>query len=361
MIVTQGQTLALVMAGERTSEEAAAAPPGYACQVFAAEAILAHGGANQGDPIAAAEDVCLGDIYQLSKGSEPKRLLIAPGSGDAGSEGRRQRVAEGSEVGTPGEMIELLSRLTLMAPEGDTVEVLVLRPVAPSDSRPIYALPLSPLGPNVDYTLIRAESDPGAVRLSDVVCISFGRGTLIALSDGRQVPIETLRAGTKILTRDHGPQPVRWVGRATMRALGSFAPVVITSGTLGNSGDLIVGQHHRMFLYQRSRTRLVKTAEVLVQAKHLIDGERVFLRQGGYVDYFSLIFDRHEIIYAEGIPAESLMVNEATLQHLPDEIAAEVRARFPGLSQNQHFGTEAGRLALDGLAPASLYSQSRAG
>ena len=30
-----------------------------------------------------------------------------------------------------------------------------------------------------------------------------------------------------LLTRDHGPQPLRLLGRATLRAHGAFAPVVI--------------------------------------------------------------------------------------------------------------------------------------
>ncbi|MGL5012449.1 MAG: Hint domain-containing protein, partial [Paracoccaceae bacterium] len=77
--------------------------------------------------------------------------------------------------------------------------------------------------------------------------------------------------------------------------------------------------------------------------------DTIFIREGGMVDYFSLVFDAHEIIYAEGIPAESLMVTEATLNRLPPELAAEVKAQFPGLSHNQHFGTEAGRAALSAL------------
>lgn len=331
-------------------------PPGYACQVFPAAAVVVRMGANLGDPIGPPEEVCLGDVYQLARSAEPVRLMIAP-MAEAGSGGRRHRIAEGSEVGLPGAPVELCGRLTLMASGGDLVELLVLRPGAAE----LVALPLSPMAPKLDYTLIKAEADAGSARLADLVCLSFGRGTLIALADGRQVAIETLAPGDRVLTRDHGPQPVRWVGRTTLRALGSFAPVVITAGTLGNSGDLIVGQHHRMFLYQRNRSRLGKTAELLVQAKHLVDGERVFLRQGGYVDYVSLIFDRHEIVYAEGIPAESLMVNDATLSLLPEELAAEVKARFPGLSQHQHFGTEAGRPALDGLDAAELYRQSRTG
>jgi hypothetical protein len=333
--------------------------PGYACQVFPAEALVVRIGANLGDPLGDLDELCLGDIYHLLPGAEPLRLMIAPTAPQAAGDARRQPIAEGSAVGRPGGTVELCARLTLMAPEGDTVELLVLRPDGPAGK--IFALPLSPMAPRVDYTLIRAEADPGTVRLSDLVCISFGRGTMIALADGRQVAIETLRAGSRVLTRDHGPQPVRWIGRATLRALGSYAPVVITTGTLGNSGDLIVGQHHRMFLYQRDGARLAETAELLVQAKHLVDGERVFLRQGGYMDYFSLIFDRHEIIYAEGIPAESLMVNDATLSHLPEDLAAEVKARFPDLSQRQHFGTEAGRRALDGLGAARLFRPVRAG
>lgn len=339
-------------------QDTAEAPhaPGYGCQVFAAEDVFVTSGANLGDAVGDAEEVCAGDVYHLAPEARPLRLAIAPAAGDGGSGGRVQVVGEGSDIGRPGERVELCARLTLMAPSGDSVELLVLRHGAAT-----FALPLSPMAPKTDYTLLRASGDPGAVRLADLVCISFARGTLIALADGRQVPIETLSPGDRVLTRDHGPQPVRWVGRATLRAVGSFAPVVITAGTLGNSGDLIVGQHHRMFLYQRHHTRVVQTAELLVQAKHLVDDERVFLREGGFVDYFSLIFDRHEIIYAEGIPAESLMVNDATLQRLPEDMAAEVKARFPGLSQHQHFGTEASRLALDGIGAAALYKQTRAG
>jgi len=110
-----------------------------------------------------------------------------------------------------------------------------------------------------------------------------------------------------------------------------------------------------MFLYQRERRAGLKTSELLVQAKHLVDGERVFLREGGFADYFSLVFDKHEIIYAEGVPAESLMVNDATVSRLPGDLSADVRERFPGLSQNQHFGTEAGRQFLAAVGPKSLY------
>ncbi|MBP9951947.1 MAG: Hint domain-containing protein, partial [Cypionkella sp.] len=262
---------------------------------------------------------------------------------------------EGSDVGQAGNALIFEARYSLMNSDGDCVDVLL---IALADGAR-FALPLSPIAVNTDYTLVMVENAPPETGLADLLCISFAQGTMITLANGRQCPIEAVQAGQMLLTRDHGPQPVRWIGKATLRAVGVFAPVVITAGTLGNSGDLIVSQHHRMFLYQRDRRAGLATSELLVQAKHLVDGDRVFLREGGYINYFSIVFDRHEIIYAEGVPAESLMVNEATLQRLPAELSEDMKARFPGLNQNQHFGTEAGRQFLDSMGRHALYKTGR--
>lgn len=323
--------------------------PGHACQVLAAHDIFVCHGANLGDGLMGPNEVCLGDIYELDEDRIPLRLIVTR------DDGQVQRVGAGSAVGHPGDAIRLEARYALMGNEGDRVELLLL--ALPDGSR--FALPLSPMATATEYTLLKVENAPEDTGLSDLLCISFGRGTLITLATGAQEPIENLRPGDKVLTRDHGAQPIRWIGRATLKAVGPFAPVVITSGTLGNAGDLIVSQHHRMFLYQRKRRAGLPTSELLVQAKHMVDGERVFLREGGFVDYLALVFDRHEIIYAEGVPAESLMVNDATVSRLPAELSGDVKALFPGLSQVQHFGTEAGRQFLEELGPEALFQTAR--
>ena len=310
--------------------------PGQAFQVILADDLYVAQGANLGDALAGPAQVCLGDVYELEPGHVGLRLVLTPGEA---------RLATGSEFGNPGDAVTLEARYTLMTPDGDRVELAVLQVATLR-----CVLPLSPMATRTDYTLLAVDTAPAAARLSDLLNVSFARGTMITLSSGAQRAIEDLVPGDRILTRDHGCQPVAWIGRSTLRAVGAFAPVVIPKGALGNAGDLIVSQHHRMFLYQRRKTPGLATAELLVQAKHLADGDRIFIREGGYVDYFSLIFAGHEIIYAEGVPAESLMVNEATVNRLPPDLAAEVKARFPGLNQNQHFGTEAGRAALDVLA-----------
>lgn len=322
-----------------------AAPAARACQVFAAGDIYVASGVNAGDALGPPEDTAPGDIYELDPAARPRRLLLDGAESLA--------IAPGSALGTPGERVAMRARYTLMSADGDRVELLVL-----ALGEGLFALPLSPMGVATGYALLAVDTAPAAMRLSEMMSLSFARGTLITLASGCQMAIEALSPGDPVLTRDHGAQPVRLVGRATLRAVGAFAPVVIPAGHMGNSGDLIVSQHHRMFLYQRRRLPGMATAELLVQARHLVDGEAIHIREGGFVDWFSLVFDRHEIIYAEGIPAESLMVNDATTSRLPPETAAEVRARFPGLAQVQHFGTEAGRRFLDEIGPETLFASA---
>ena len=323
-------------------------PPGHACQIFLADDIFVTYGANQGDGVQGPDDVVAGDVYQLDRDAVPRRLVVSQPAGHA------QHVEQGSEVGRPGQEVRLEARYALMAPDGDKVELLIL--LLGATER--YVLPLSPMGTRVDYTLLSVEPAPGDLMLADLLCLSFARGTMITRGDGSQKPVEALRPGERILTRDHGKQRVRWIGHARLRAVGAFAPVVIPAGTLGNAGDLILSQHHRVFLYQRQKLAGLSTSELLVQARHLVDGEQVYLRTGGFVDYFSLVFDHHEIIYAEGVPSESLMVNDATVNRLPPELAAEVKAQFPGLTQIPHYGTEAGRQFLDEIGPAALFKDA---
>lgn len=325
--------------------------PGHVSLVFRAEDVFVTIGVNLDEGLGGPDDVVAGDIYELDERARPLRLVMTRPYA-----GKEPQVAEGSAVGQPGDAIGRRGRYTMMSADGNRVELVLL------DVRgEALVLPLSPLTHRTGYTLVETAPPAEDTRLSDLMCISFARATMITLADGRQCAIEALSVGDRVLTRDHGPQILRWIGRTTLRAVGAFAPVVIAKGTLGNASDLIVSQHHRIFLYQRRRLPGVATAELLVQAKHLVDGDSVFLREGGFVDYFSLVFDRHEIIYAEGVPAESLMVTEATVARLPPEIAAEVEARFPGLTQVQHFGTEAGRQVLDDLGPGALYQPYRRG
>ena len=330
----------------------AAILPGHSVHAHAAGAIRVVSGANLGDPIGDMADCIAGDVYRLHPEARLRRLVLCGSASASVGTSAAQKIAPGSEIGAAGDQLAVLALLTLLAQDGDRLAIVTIRH---EPSGAIFALPLSPMLPKVEYTLVDLAEDPGDLRLADIICVSFAAGTLITVPGGRQRAIESLRAGDPVLTRESGAQAVKWVGKATFRAAGSFAPVVISAGTLGNSGDLVVSPHHRIFIYQRGTRRLGGTAEILVQSKHLVDDDRVWRREGGFVDYYSLVFERHEIIFAEGIPAESLMVNEETVRLLPAELAEELVGRFPGLRQSQHFGTETSRAALDAAGRDSLF------
>lgn len=333
---------------------APATPPHHAAQLFQAQDATVVAGVNLGDGLDDWEEAVAGDVYRLRPGAEALDALLArdaasPATADAAAV---MPVAPGSALGGAGDRVALCRRLSLMSSDGDTVQVLGLE-LWPSGNAPAvparYLLPLSPMALGAGYTLLRIETNPAPARLPDLLCASLACGTRITLPDGRQQPIETLAPGTRVLTRDHGPQPLRWIGRITLRAQGGFAPVVIAAGVLGNTAELVVSQDHRILLYRRDRHPDQPTSELLVRARHLLDGQRIFLRAGGFVEYFSLVFDRHEIVYAEGIPAESLLVSAATLAQLPEALGAGMPAPLAGLEQRQHFGTELGRDLLDAI------------
>ncbi len=330
---------------------------GSACHVFEAESFSVVSGANLGDHLTGPYELCPGDVYRFAQEATPYQLMfdrpyahnqtpVAP---------PKMKVSLGSEVGAAGDIVSVDAELTLIAPDGDTAKLLLLCLHGNNDPAPrYYVLLLGAIEPKVPYTLVTIGDAPSQVRMRDVASVAFARGTMITQADGRPAPIESLAVGDRILTRENGPQPIRWIGHRTLRAIGPYAPVVIKKGALNNDSDLIVSQHQRLFIYQRSDTLLTETAEVLVKAGHLVDDVDIVLRKGGFVDYYHLILDRHEIIYAESIPTESLMVNERSLNKLEPGLAKELGEKLPGLSHRPHFGTEANRKLLRAMGPAAL-------
>ncbi|WP_245749146.1 Hint domain-containing protein [Jannaschia pohangensis] len=313
------------------------------CSVFPAAALSVETGALMGDAIGTVDQVVAGDIYLLDPRAVARELVLARAKGG-------MVVASGSSVGAPGQMVKPLARHQLMGERGAAVEVLVLDLAGEH-----FALPLGPLSTSDDYALISSSLVEG--ELANVAQVSFTRGTRITMANGRQCPVEELKVGDRVLTRDHGPQPVRWIGQQTVRAEGSNAPVVIGEGVLNNARELVLSPDHRLFIYQRNDQLNAGRAELLVRARHLVDGEAIWRDTGGHVDYFHLLFDAHEIIYAECIPAESLLVSPDVMAGLDEDLARDLRHRMGGRAQVQHHGVEPSAADLEGVAPASLLNR----
>jgi len=162
--------------------------------------------------------------------------------------------------------------------------------------------------------------------------ICFLRGTLIDTPRGR-IPVQDLVAGDRVTTLDHGDEPIRWIGSSRVSGLGALAPIRIGAGALGNDRDLLVSPNHRMLLTGPRAELLFGEGEVLMAAKFLTADARVRSEPCAVAEYYHILFDRHEIIFAEGAPAESLHMGGEAIGALEAEARAEIAAIFPDLQQ----------------------------
>ena len=299
--------------------------------VYRAEYLRVINGANLGDPLCPAEDLVPDDIYRLSPLAATVRLGIHPAPRSPFT------IAGETDIGTPGAALHLDCCLTFMSGDGATTEVLVL---VETDLNgliaQVYALPLAPMTPKADYVLVGISHRTALQRFAQVACVSFTRGTAITMASGAQKPVEALEIGDKVLTRDSGVQEIRWVGHQTVRAVGAFAPICIREGTLNNTRDLIVSPDFRLFIYQRRDRIGAGRSELLVRARHLVNGDTITRLSGGFVEYYQMLFDTHQIIYAEGIAAESMLVDTRTSAVLPAELNDRLSQIIPGHRASEH-------------------------
>ncbi len=292
--------------------------PAQSLAVLRAQDVCISDGANMGDVLSFGADLMLDDVYTLASGADTQRLTVHTGTSHL-------IVAENSALGHAGATIHLDCAITLMPPDGHVTDAIVLVEVDDSgDINAIYLCPLAALTPKTPYALVGVDTDTVREKFAQLACARFTRGTRITMASGAQVPIEDLKVGDRVLTRNDGVQAVGWIGQSTVRAVGDFAPIRIKAGTLNNAHDLIVSPDHRLFIYQRTDQLGAGRSELLVKARHLVNGDSVVIQDGGFVDYFELLFDSHQIIYAEGIAAESMLIDTRTRSALPDEITADL-------------------------------------
>lgn len=285
--------------------------PLFRFSTYPATAVRALTGANEGDPIGLGDAALPGDTYRLSRDARPLRLTIC----EAAEGG--QLVADGSEVGRPGDPLTIADCHSFMGERGEMIEVLVLQRPDGTGGLVLDLLPLAPLQPGREYELIGSARSSAPDRFADIASVSFFAGTHLTLAGGAQRRVEDLAVGDVLLTRDHGPQPIRWIGQQTRRAAGAAAPIRIAAGTLNTARDLRLSPQHRLFIWQRRDELGTGRSEVLVKAELLVNGTTVTRDEGGHVDSYQIVFDGHEIIFAEGIAVESLLVT------------ADIRARLP--------------------------------
>jgi hypothetical protein len=132
----------------------------------------------------------------------------------------------------------------------------------------------------------------------------FLRGTAIRTLSG-EVPVEELQIGDLVETVNGATFPIKWIGRRTYKKSGSswpenVMPIRIVRGALDEHTpheDLYLSPQHALFLNG-----------VLIPAKELVNGRSItpaLPDEREEIEYFHIMLAGHEVILAEGAPAET--------------------------------------------------------
>jgi hypothetical protein len=136
----------------------------------------------------------------------------------------------------------------------------------------------------------------------------FLRGTRIRTPEG-EIAVENLTIGSLVDTLN-GPLPIKWIGRQRFTKESaswhwSMAPIRVTRFALSDEyprRDLYLSPHHSLLI-----------DGFLIPVQWLVNGRSIVLGTldaSHAVDYFHIELTTHEVVFAEGAPAETLRVTD---------------------------------------------------
>ena len=184
-----------------------------------------------------------------------------------------------------------------------------------------------------------APEDLGvSVENSDTSAVTpcFTPGTLIATDRGQR-PIETLKRGDKVVTRDNGLQRIAWIGRRDvgfheLQDEAELQPVLLRADAFGwgkPGRDVLLSPRHRV-LVSADQTLLETGGEdALVSVCHLVDHARVRPASTLGVSYLHFLCDAHQVVLADGLWCESFHPNDQIMAALGNAQKLEILEIFP--------------------------------
>ncbi len=143
----------------------------------------------------------------------------------------------------------------------------------------------------------------------------LAQGCVIETARG-SVLARDLRVDDRVITRDHGLQPVRWIGASTVMYddveasadQPRLGPVRIRAGALGtnpDAGNLILAPGQRVLVRSPLNDMLFATREVLASVGDLTHLEGVDIAPRAVGRWIHLLLDQHELIQVNGLWMES--------------------------------------------------------
>jgi hypothetical protein len=136
----------------------------------------------------------------------------------------------------------------------------------------------------------------------------FARGTTVLTMDG-EIPVEFLNADDRIITRD-GARTLR----AVVMTMVAGEVVRVGASTLGHGrpvSDVLVGRDQAILVRDWRAMALYGTAQALIPAARMADGELIRREAVQDIAMFTLWFDTPVVVYAGGLElaCAAVMVN----------------------------------------------------
>lgn len=172
--------------------------------------------------------------------------------------------------------------------------------------------------------------------------VCFTNGTRIETVTG-PILVEDLKPGTLVRVLDGGYRPlrkqlVRDFGLAELADNPHLHPVSIDKGALGSGlpwRKLCVSRQHRMLINGPICQRMFETQSVLVPAHRLAGLPGCWIEAPDQpLSYHHLVFDQHEIVFAEGAASESFFPGPEAMKSVGPAARAELCAIYPELDND---------------------------
>ncbi|WP_052249508.1 Hint domain-containing protein [Tateyamaria sp. ANG-S1] len=234
-----------------------------------------------------------------------------------------------------GAVLEVEFTLTATPVGGGTPIDLLFVAAGPGENQGNLTLVVStaPLVPGATYD-IAFKNDGGGTPYGEIVC--FARGTLIRTPAG-DVPVETLRVGSRVLTLDEGAQRITWAAqRMILFPKGDDVPVWVAPDTFGPDkpyAPTALSPRHCLLRTDPAFQLMFDTSEILVAARDCIDGDAITQDlDGKAIEYFHFMVDGHGLIWANGMVAETFYPGPVARKSLDPMARARLVAKYPSLA-----------------------------
>ena len=168
------------------------------------------------------------------------------------------------------------------------------------DETPVAVCTISPLNPDFAYQFNKYIPNDDLNERASYLAI-----TLIKTENG-EIPIADIKLGDRVITRDHGYQTVRWIKNDIVPSKGPFAPLKLSADILGIYKDLVVTPGQSLLISGALSELYLGADETLVTAQFLENGQTIARCESDFIEVAQLMFDQHEIIWANGCLCASL-------------------------------------------------------